>query len=223
MMDVSSSVLGLDADHGVVGEGGAKVVLSQSGWSRATLFLFDHEMGYDEAAVREYIGGRVSLVISGFGGCCSLTRSAQCGACGLSHEIAFACRVVLLGANALPPSFKSWHELDLLRRMVRSELARQCELEGSDIEDRLCGVVGCSVIYAEAHGELDLVDWDVDNAFLLLQAPSAWVEFAFVLSYSGLPVYVPSCSLVGDICTLRGDYRSGPGSVLGRVGGVVGE
>jgi hypothetical protein len=107
--------------------------------------------------------------------------------------------------------------------MVRSELARQCELEGSDIGDRLCGVVGCSVIYAEARGELDLVDWSVDNAYLLLQAPSAWVEFAFVLSYSGLPVYVPSCSLVGDICTLRGDYRSGPGSVLGRVGGVVGE
>ena len=159
-------------------------------------------------------------MILGFNGCCSLTRSAQCGACGPSHEIAFACRVVLLSVNALPPLFESWHELDLLRRMVRSELARQCELQGAGIEDCLCGVVGYSVIYAEVHGELDLVSWDVDNAYLLLQAPSTWVEFAFVLSYSGLPVYVPSCSSVGDIYTLSGDYRSGAGSVLECVWGV---
>ena len=60
----------------------------------------------------------------------------------------------------------------------------------------------------------------MDNACLLLQAPSAWVKFAFVLFYSGLPVYVPSCLSVGDICALRRDYRSGVGSVLG-CGGVV--
>ena len=88
---------------------------------------------------------------------------------------------------------------------------------------RLCGVVGDSVIYVEVHGELDLVSYDVDNAYLLLQAPSTWVEFSFVFSYSGLPVYVPSCSSVGDICALCRDYHSGAGSMLGCVGGIVGE
>jgi hypothetical protein len=97
------------------------------------LFLFNHEMGYYEASAKEYISRRVSLVISGFDDCCSPTRLAQCGACTLLHGIVFACRVVLLSANALPPSFESWHELDLLHRMVRSVLARQCELQGAGI------------------------------------------------------------------------------------------
>ena len=120
----------------------------------------------------------------------------------------------------MPPSFEGWPELDFLRQMVRSEFSLQCELQGAAVEDRLYGVVVYSVIYAEVHVELDLVNWDVDNAYLLMQAPSDWVEFAFVLSYSGLPVYVPSCSLVGDIWALCGGYRSGAGSMLG---GVVGE
>ena len=138
------------------GAPGPKVQVSLSGWMRATLFLFGHKMGYDEASAKKYISGRLALVILGFNGCCSLTRLVQCGACGPSHEIVFACRFVLLSTNALPPSFESWHELDLLCRLVRSELARQCELQGAGIEDRLCGVVGYSVIYAEVHGELDL-------------------------------------------------------------------
>ena len=97
------------------------------------LFLFNHEMGYDEASAKEYISGRVSLVISGLDGCCNPTRLAQCGACSLLHDILFACRVVLLSANALPPSFESWHKLNLLRWMVRSELVCQCELQGAGI------------------------------------------------------------------------------------------
>ena len=59
------------------------------------------------ASAKEYIRGRVALVISDFDGCCSLIRLAQCGACDLSREISFACRVVLLSANTLPPSFES--------------------------------------------------------------------------------------------------------------------
>jgi hypothetical protein len=50
---------------------------------------------------------------------------------------------------------------------------------------RLYGVVGDSVIYVEVHGELDLVSCNVDNVYLLLQAPSAWVEFAFVFPTPG--------------------------------------
>ena len=56
----------------------------------------------------------------------------------------------------------------------------------------MCGMVGLSIMYAEVLEELDLVSWDVDNVCLLLQSPSTWVEFSFVLSYSGLPVYVPN-------------------------------
>ena len=113
-MDVSSCVpgfkVGLGAVGGVVFSGAhsPNVWVRLSGWMRATLFLFDQEMGYDDASAKGYISGRAALVISGFGGCCNLTRSAQCGACGLSHEIAFACWVVLLSANALPPAFESW-------------------------------------------------------------------------------------------------------------------
>ena len=125
---------GLGAVDGVVlsGAPSLKVRVSLSGWMHASLFLFDHELGYDEASAREYISGRVALVISGFNGCCSLTHSAQCGACGPSHEIDFACRVGLLSANALPSLFESWHKLDLLCQMVRSELARRCDLQGAD-------------------------------------------------------------------------------------------
>ena len=68
-------------------------------------------------------------------------------------------------------------------------------------------MVGFSFIYVEVHEELDLVSWDVDNAYILLQAPSTWVEFAFVISYSGHPVYVPIFSLMGDVCALCGDYQ----------------
>ena len=172
---------------------------------------------------RSILGGRLALVILGCDGCCSLTGSAQCGACVPSCEVAFACWVILLSANAFPPLFRSWYELDLLRHMVRSELDCQCTLQGADVEKPLCGVVSLSFLYIEIHEELDLVSWDVDNAYLLLQAPITWVEFAFVRSYSRLPVYISSCSLVGDVCALRGDHRSGSGSVLGHVEGVVGE
>ena len=81
--------------------------VSLSSWIRATLFLFEHELGYGEASAEEYIRGRVALAILGFDGCYSLTHLAQCGACGLSREIVFACWVVLLSANALPPLFES--------------------------------------------------------------------------------------------------------------------
>ena len=54
-----------------------------------------------------------------------------------------------------------------------------------------------------------------------MQAPSTWVEFAFVLSYSGLPVFVLIFLLVGDMCALRRDYCSGAGSLLGLVEGIV--
>ena len=58
-MDVSSCVPGFQVGLGAVGEGvfsgapGPKVRVSLSGWMRATLFLFDHQMGYDEATVKE--------------------------------------------------------------------------------------------------------------------------------------------------------------------------
>ena len=45
----------------------------------------------------------------------------------------------------------------------------------------------------------------------------------FVLSYSGLPVFVPNFASVGDMCAIREDYRLGAGSVLGLVEGIVGE
>ena len=62
--------------------------------------------------------------------------------------------------------------MDLLCRMVWSELDHQCTLQGAGIEKRLYGVVGLSFIYAEVHEELYLVSWGVDNAYLFLQAPS---------------------------------------------------
>ena len=86
----------------------------------------------------------------------------------MSREVAVACRVVLLSANALPPSFKSWRKLYLLCQMVRSELICQCTLHGDGMEECVCGVVGLSIIYAEVREELDLVSWDMDNACILL-------------------------------------------------------
>ena len=44
-----------------------------------------------------------------------------------------------------------------------------------------------------------------------------------MLSYSGPPVYIPNCELVGDMCAMREDYRSSAGSVVGHVKGIVGE
>ena len=75
----------------------------------------------------------------------------------------------------------------------------------------------------EVREELDLVSWDMDNACLLLQSPSTWMEFAFVLSYSGLPVYTPSCASVSDGCAMCKDYRSRAGSMMGHVEGIVGQ
>ena len=147
-MDVSPCVSGLKAGLGAVdgvllsGAPSLSVWVSLPGWMSATLFLFDHELGYGEASAKEYISGRVALVILRFDGCCNLTRLAQCGACGPLYEIAFSCRVVLLSANTLTPLFESWHDLDLRHQMVRSKLARQCDLQGAGIEDHLCGVVG---------------------------------------------------------------------------------
>ena len=71
-----------------------------SGWLRAGVFLFHHKLECGEAAIMEYIRGRVALVVMGSGGCCNLTDVAQSGTCGVSHEVAFACQVVLLSANA---------------------------------------------------------------------------------------------------------------------------
>ena len=70
---------------------------------------------------------------------------------------------------------------------------------------------------------MDLVSWDVDNAYLLLHAPITWVEFTFVLSYSGLTVYVPTGLSVGDMCAMRDDYHSDDGSLLGLVEGIASE
>ena len=67
-------------------------------------------------------------------------------------------------------------------------------------------MVGLSIMYAEVLEELDLVSWDVDNVCLLLQSPSTWVEFSFVLSYSGLQVCVPNCASVGGMCAIHEYY-----------------
>ena len=70
-MDVSPCVLGLKAELGAVdgvvlsGAPSLKVQVSLSGWICAMLFLFNHELGCDEAPAKEYISGRVALVISG--------------------------------------------------------------------------------------------------------------------------------------------------------------
>ena len=77
------------------------------------------------------------------------TAVVQCVACSVSHEIAFLCRVILLSANELPSSFKSWCRLDLLRQMVWLELVYQCALQGDGIEERVCGVGGHSIIHVE--------------------------------------------------------------------------
>ena len=109
----------------------------------------------------------------GSSGCCNLTAVVQYGACGVSREVAFACRAVLLSANVLPPSFKIWCKLDMMRQMVRLELVYQCALQGDGMEERACGTVGLSIIYGvEVLEKLDLVSWDVDNACLLLQSLS---------------------------------------------------
>ena len=102
--------------------------------------------------------------------------------------------------------------------MVRLELANQwCTIQCDTIEDHVCGVVGQSIIFAEVREELDLVSWGEGGTCLISQSPRTWMEFAFVLSYYGLPVFVTNCALVGDMCAIREDYRSGSGSVLGHV------
>ena len=163
-------------------------------------------------------------MITGSGICYNLTAVAQCGACGVSHDVTFAWRVILLSTNTLLTSFKSWRKLDLLRQMVRLELVYQCALQGDGMEERACGTVGLSIIYGvEVLEKLDLVSWDVDNACLLLQSLSTWMKFAIVLSYSRLLVYVPNCVLVCDGCDMHEDYRSSGGSMMEHVEGVVGE
>ena len=116
--------------------------------------------------------GVVALVITGSGGGCNLTAVAQCGACSVSCGVVFACQVVLLSTNELPPSFKSWCKLGLLRQMVQSELVNHCTIQGDALEKRVCGVVVQSIIFAEVQEELDLVSWDVGNTCLILQSPS---------------------------------------------------
>ena len=49
------------------------------------------------------------------------------------------------------------------------------------------------------------------------------MEFAFVFSYSGLPVYVPNCVPVDNMCAVHKDYCSGTGYMMGLVEGIVGE
>ena len=44
-----------------------------------------------------------------------------------------------------------------------------------------------------------------------------------MLSYSGLPVYIPNCVLVVYGCVMRKDYHSGDGSVMGHMEGMIGE
>ena len=136
-------------------------------------------MEIDEAAVMEYIRRRVILVIMGSGGCCNCTAVAQCGACIVSREVTFACRVVLLSANKLPLSFESWCELDLLCQMVRLELVNQCTIQCDTIEERVWGV-----------------RWLVDLLHLLKSRRSwIWsvgVRVVLVLFYS---LIVPGCNL----------------------------
>ena len=73
-------------------------------------------MEIDEAAVMCYISirRRRVLVIVGASGCCDCTAVVQCGVCSVFSEVVLACWVILLGANELPLSFKSWCKLDLL-------------------------------------------------------------------------------------------------------------
>ena len=78
-------------------------------------------------------------------------------------------------------------------------------------------------MFAEVREELDLVSWDDDSTCLILQSPHIWMEFAFVLSYSRLPVYFPNCAPVGDGCDMLEDYHSNSGSVMRHVEGIVGE
>ena len=61
-MDVSPCVLGLKAELGAVdgvvlsGAPSLKVQVSLSGWICAMLFLFNHELGYDEAYAKKRNG-----------------------------------------------------------------------------------------------------------------------------------------------------------------------
>ena len=81
-MVILSGAFGLSEGPGVVGGvmfSGAPspvVRMSPSGWVCATLFLFDYEMGYDEVSAKEYIAGKMALMISGSDGCCSFNRLA---------------------------------------------------------------------------------------------------------------------------------------------------
>ena len=52
--------------------------VNPSGWLRAGVFLFHHELECDEAAALNILGG-VALVVTGSGGCRNLTAVAHCG------------------------------------------------------------------------------------------------------------------------------------------------
>ena len=84
------------------------------------------------------------------------------------------------------------------------------------------GVVGRSIIFADIHEELDLVSWDEGSNCLILQPPCTWSEFAFVLSYSGLPVFIPNCVAVAYECAMHKGFHSDDGSVMGYVEEMVG-
>ena len=142
-MSIVPSVTSLREGYGAVCDvvfSGASSLVAQvdpSGYFRDGVFLFHHELECDEAAVVEYIMGRVALVMTGSGGCCNLTTLAQYGACSVSCDVAFACWIVLLSAYVLSPLFNRCRELDLLHQIVRSKLVYQCALQGDGIEECL--------------------------------------------------------------------------------------
>ena len=107
-------------------------------------------------------------MIVGSIGCCDCATASQCGTCSVYSEITLACRFIILSVNELSSSFKSWCEFDLLHQMVRLELVSQCIIQGDAMKERVCGVVGQSIIFADVRDELDLVSWDKGGTCLIL-------------------------------------------------------
>ena len=105
----------------------------------------------------EDIKMRVVLVIVGYKGCYNCSAAAQYGAWSVSREIEMVCRVILMSANELSSSFKSWCELNLLHQMVWLDLVRQRDIQGDAMEEHVYGVVKQSIIFTNIQEELDLV------------------------------------------------------------------
>ena len=196
--------------------------LDPLGWIRAAAFLLhDGSLAVDLEGAADCIRRKLTMLVACGGRCCSLTSSAQCGSCGVSQEVALTCRAVLLSVNRLPCDFQSWPELELLRRYVRTGVVFQRLSGDEDFESRVYGLVGESFLCADGKEELGFVDWTKPGAYAILQPPCTWLDFATVLAYSGMAVYVPSWVVLGEAYFTCSGTPPSSASALARVDRMI--